>query len=63
MHTFSIDCVCIHSHGFGHTVDCLKYWLPSVITNGTIGINDVTNGTIGRTLNDIGIPLLPLVES
>ena len=36
------------------------------LTNGTIGItigtNDFTNGTIGRTLNDIGIPLVPLAE-
>ena len=24
--------------------------------------NCITNGTIGRTLNDIGIPLVPLVE-
>ena len=35
-------------------------------TNGlyqcTIGTNGITNGTIGRTLNDIGIPLVPLVE-
>ena len=34
--------------------------------SGTIGItivtNSFTNGTIGRTLNDIGIPLVPLVE-
>ena len=34
--------------------------------NGTIGItigtNGITNGTSGRTLNDIGIPLVPLVE-
>ena len=28
----------------------------------TIGTNGITNGTIGRTLNDIGIPLVPLVE-
>ena len=25
----------------------------------TIGTNGFTNGTIGRTLNDIGIPLVP----
>ena len=35
-------------------------------TIGTIGItngaNCITSGTIGRTLNDIGIPLVPLVE-
>ena len=34
--------------------------------NGTIGItigtNGVYNGTIGRTLNNICIPLVPLVE-
>ena len=31
--------------------------------SGTIGITiGTTNGTIGRTLNDIGIPLVPLVE-
>ena len=36
---------------------------PMVPTNGTIGrANGITNGTIGRTLNDIGIPLVPLVE-
>ena len=32
--------------------------------NGTIGIaictNGITNGTISKTLNDIGIPLVPL---
>ena len=28
----------------------------------TIGTNRITNGTIGRTLNDIGISLVPLVE-
>ena len=30
--------------------------------NGTICITIGTNGTIGRNLNDIGIPLVPLVE-
>ena len=34
--------------------------------NGTIGItigtNGITNGTTDRTMNDIGIPLVPLVE-
>ena len=31
--------------------------------DGTIGSpNGITNGTINRTLNDIGIPLVPLVE-
>ena len=30
--------------------------------NGTIGITIGTNCTIGITLNDIGIPLVPLVE-
>ena len=48
---------------FAHTVGCLQYWLPSVFTNGTIGNNGITNGTIGKTLNDIGIPLEPLVET
>ena len=38
-------------------VDCLQYWPPTVFTNGTIGTNGITNGTIGRTLNDISIPL------
>ena len=47
---------------FAHTVDCLKYWLPTVFTNDTIGTNGITNGIIGRTLNDIGIPLVPLEE-
>ena len=47
---------------FAHTVGCLQYWLPTVFTNGTIGNNGINNGTIGRTLNDIGIPLVPLVE-
>ena len=28
----------------------------------TIGTNGFTNGTIGRTLNDFGIPLVPLVK-
>ena len=44
---------------FAHTVGCLQYWLPTVFT---IGNNGITNGTIGRTLNDICIPLVPLVE-
>ena len=47
---------------FAHTVDCLKYWLPTVFTNGAIGTNGITNGTIGRTLNDIGIPSVRLEE-
>ena len=47
---------------FAHTVGYLQYWLPMVFTNGTIGANGIANGTIGRTLNDIGIPLVPLVE-
>ena len=45
--------------------------LPMVplVANGTIGLpmvplvclpNGITNGTIGKTLNDIGIPLVPL---
>ena len=55
--------MCLSSvDNFAHTVDCLQYWLPTVFTNGTIGTNGITNGTIGRTLNDIGIPLVPLVE-
>ena len=29
-------------------------------SNGTIGTNGITNGTIGKTLNDIDIPLVPL---
>ena len=33
-----------------------------VFTNGTIGTNGITNGTIGKILSDIGIPLVPLVE-
>ena len=37
-------------------------WLSTVFTNDTIGTSGITNGTIGRTLNDIGIPLVPLVE-
>ena len=47
---------------FAHAVDCLQDWLPTVFTNRTIGINGITNGTIGRTLNDICIPLVPLGE-
>ena len=31
-------------------------------TNGAIGENVGTNGTISRTLNDIGLPLVPLVK-
>ena len=27
-------------------------------TNGTIGTNGFINGAIGRTLNDIGVPLV-----
>ena len=49
------------------------HWLSNG-TNGTIGracgtiditfgTNGFANGTIGRTLNDIGIRLVPLVES
>ena len=57
-----LDHVTLKRYNFAHTVDCLQYWLPTVFTNGTIGNNGITNGTIGRTLNDIGIPLVPLVE-
>ena len=43
-------------------------WLPNGTNgtigraNGTIGITIGTNGTIDRIINDIGIPLVPLVE-
>ena len=47
---------------FAHTVDCLQYWLPTVFTNSTIGTNGINNDTIDRTVNDIGITLVPLVE-
>ena len=47
-----------HVGNYAHTEDCLKYWLRKVFTNGTIGTNGITNGTIGRTLNDIGLPLV-----
>ena len=30
---------------------------------GNVGTNGITNGTIGRTLSDIGLPLVPLVKS
>ena len=44
------------------------HWLTSVTNgtigraSGTIGINGFTNGTTSRTLNNIGITLVPLVE-
>ena len=37
-------------------------WLTIGTIGITIGTNVFTNGTIGRTLNHIGIPLVPLVE-
>ena len=45
-----------------HNKNCLQYWLPTVLTNVTIGTNGIANGTIGITLNDIGILLVPLVQ-
>ena len=39
----------------------MNHWLTSTLGI-TIGTNGITNGTIGRTLNDIGIILVPLIE-
>ena len=30
----------------------MQYWLPTVFINDTFGTNHITNGNIGRTLND-----------
>ena len=38
---------------FTHAVFCLHYLLPYVGNIGTIGTNDINNGTIAKTLNGI----------
>ena len=42
-----------------HAVVCLHHLLPYVGNIGTIGI---TNGTIGKTLNGICLPMVPFLS-
>ena len=53
------------NYGFGRgspngTIGNFK--MEPMVANCSIGTNGITNGTIGRTLNDIGILLVSLVE-
>ena len=51
---------------FTHAVFCLHYLLPYVGNIVTIGTNGIIGGTIGKTLNDICLPLikmLPMVRT
>ena len=45
---------------FAHALGCLQNWQPMVGNIGTIGAIGSTNG---RTLDGIGMPMVPLVES
>ena len=40
-------------------VFCLHHLLPYVGNIGTIGTNGITNGTIGKILNGICLPMVP----
>ena len=42
-------------------VVCLQHLLPYVGNIGTIGTNGITNGTIGKTLNGICLPMVPFL--
>ena len=42
-------------------VFCLHHLLPYVGNIGTIGTNGITNGTIGKTLNGICLPMVPFL--
>ena len=44
-----------------HAVVCLHHLLPYVGNIGTIGTNGITNGTIGKTLNGICLPMVPFL--
>ena len=44
-----------------HAVVCLHHLLPYVGTIGTIDTNGITNGTIGKTLNGICLPMVPFL--
>ena len=44
-----------------HAVFCLHHLLPYVGNIGTIGTNGITNGTIGKTLNGICLPMVPFL--
>ena len=46
---------------FTHAVVCLHNLLPFVGNIGTIGTNGITNGTIGKTLNGICLPMVPFL--
>ena len=53
--TFS---ACVHGSTNGVPISFMVLpMVPLVFSNGTIGFNGITNGTIGRTLINIGIPL------
>ena len=42
-------------------VFCLHHLLPYVGNIGTNGTNGITNGTIGKTLNGICLPMVPFL--
>ena len=42
------------------TIGKISNGTPNAHIGITIGTNGITNGTIGKTLNDFGIPLVPL---
>ena len=44
-----------------HAVFCLHHFLPYVGNIGTIGTNGIANGTIGKTLNGICLPMVPFL--
>ena len=44
-----------------HAVVCLHHLLPYVGNIGTIGTNGITNGTIGKILNGICLPMVPFL--
>ena len=48
----------IHCQFIAHAVVCLQHLLPYV---GNIGTNGITNGTIGKTLNGICLPMVPFL--
>ena len=49
-----------HVGNFVHALGCLQNWQPVV---GNIGITGAIGSTNGRTLDGIGMPMAPLVES
>ena len=50
-----------HTNGTNGTIGRANGTRANGTISITIGTNGITNVTIGRTMNDIGIPLVPLV--